>query len=558
MKIGLAQINFIIGDFNYNAQCIIDSVDHFEKQGCDLVVFSELSVCGYPPLDLLENKSFIEHCEQSILRIAEHCTGIAAIVGGPKLNAESAGKNLFNAAYFLHNGQVEKIVYKTLLPTYDIFDEYRYFETNKVFELITYKGEKIALTICEDLWYKQPLLTQFGKDKLYTISPMQELSMLKPDLLINIAASPFSYEHEIIKQEIFTYNAKKYTLPLIYVNQIGANTELIFDGASMAVNNKGEIVAKLGSFKEDKAIIHTKEINNLKPVGPLEPERKEDDRKTEHIHEALILGIRDYFTKIGFKIAVIGLSGGIDSAVTLVLAAKALGPENVKALLMPSKYSSEHSVTDAVKLAENLSVPYEIINIETMVAAFDKALKSLFEGTKPDITEENIQSRIRGILLMAISNKFGNILLNTSNKSESAVGYGTLYGDMAGGLSVIGDVYKSYVYKLARYINKSQEVIPENTIIKPPSAELKPDQKDTDSLPDYNVLDAILFNYIELRKSVSDIVSMGFDKKLVRSVIKLVNTNEYKRYQTPPILRISFKAFGLGRRIPIVARYNWL
>ena len=551
MVLTLAQLNYIVGDFEGNTAKIISTINDAKKRGSNLVVFSELALCGYPPLDLLEHKYFIEKTQKYIEEVIPVCRGIAAIVGAPSLNTRSRGKNLFNSAYFMHDGKTEIIVNKTLLPTYDIFDEYRYFEPNAEFGVIEYQGQQIALTICEDLWYEQPILTGFGKDKLYTVSPMKHLAALAPDLVINIAASPFSYTQDIIKREILTSNAKKYHLPVIYVNQIGANTELIFDGGSAVIDNRGNIVAKLSHFKEDIRNI------DLSTIFQTDADKKtiQPPDIIESIHDALILGISDYFHKMNFSRAVVGLSGGIDSAVTIVLAAKALGRENVRALLLPSKYSSDHSVNDAVRLAENLGIKYDIISIKGIVGQFDVALEPLFRGLEPGLAEENIQARIRGNLLMALSNKFGSILLNTSNKSEAAVGYGTLYGDMSGGLSVLGDVYKTDVYKLAKFINRQEEVIPVNTITKPPSAELKPDQKDTDSLPDYDILDKILFNYIELKNSPEEIIRLGMDEQLVHKTIRMVNTNEYKRYQTPPILRISSKAFGTGRRMPLVARY---
>ncbi|MBN2214906.1 MAG: NAD+ synthase [Bacteroidales bacterium] len=551
MKITCAQLNYIIGDFEGNSQKIISAITDARNRGSDLVVFSELALCGYPPLDLLEHKYFIERSQKYIEKIIPACTGIAAIIGAPVVNTGSRGKNLFNSAYFIREGRIEHIVNKTLLPTYDIFDEYRYFEPNTEFGVIEYQGHKIALTICEDLWYEQPILTGFGKDKLYNVSPMENLVSLGPDLAINIAASPFSYTHDAVKREILAANAKKYHLPVIYVNQVGAHTELIFDGGSSVIDSSGNMVAKMALFSEEIRDIDTGSIFQSGKVGrsDLSP------NITESIHDALVLGIRDYFVKTNFSRAVVGLSGGIDSAVTVVLAVKALGKENVRALLMPSKYSSEHSVSDAVSLAGNLGIRHDIIPIEGIVGQFDKALEPLFKGLEPGLAEENIQARVRGNLLMALSNKFGSILLNTSNKSEAAVGYGTLYGDMSGGLSVLGDVYKTDVYKLADFMNRHTEVIPVNTITKPPSAELKPDQRDTDSLPGYDILDKILFSYIELKRSAEEIIGTGLDEQLVHRVITMVNNNEYKRFQTPPVLRISSKAFGIGRRMPLAARY---
>jgi NAD+ synthase (glutamine-hydrolysing) len=551
MKVALAQLNYTIGDFEKNTNKILSAISKAKKQKADLVVFSELSVCGYPPLDLLEYKYFVDRCEYYTKKVVSHCSDIAIILGAPVLNKNPKGKNLFNSALFIHNKKTEYLINKTLLPTYDIFDEYRYFEPNNEFNIIEFKNYKIAITICEDLWYNQPILTQFGKNKLYTISPMKMLKKLKPDFLINIAASPFSYTHEEIKKNILTGNAKDYNIPILYINQTGANTELIFDGDSVIINKKGTIIGKLKAFEED---IRTYDIEEI--VQNTDTDKKfESPPAIRKIHDALILGIKDYFEKSDFKTAILGLSGGIDSAVTLVLASRALGRENLRVLLLPSKYSSKHSITDAVKLANNLAVKYDIIKIDDIVSQFDISLRPVFYNLPADITEENIQARIRGNLLMAVSNKFGNILLNTSNKSETAVGYGTLYGDLSGGLSVLGDVYKTDVYKLAEFINKDKEIIPKAIIEKAPSAELKPDQKDTDSLPEYCILDDILYKYIELQMSDEEIAKSGINIELVRKVIKMVNTNEYKRFQTPPVLRISSKAFGYGRRLPLVAKY---
>jgi NAD+ synthase (glutamine-hydrolysing) len=547
MKIAVAQLNYHIGNFVANTTKIIDYIQRSKEQGADLVVFSELSVTGYYPHDLLERKEFIERSLQAIDQIAEHCSGIAAIVGGPSINPEQRGKNLFNSAFFMYDGAVKHIVNKSLLPTYDIFDEYRHFEPNKYFSVFNFCGKKMAITICEDLWDDQETQNDFGREQLYQLSPLKELSALKPDLVINISASPFSYNQENWRKNILAKNAIKYHLPILYVNQVGAQTELIFDGGSIWLDRNGVIREELNYFKEDYRIIDTDA-----PSGMLQPKTS----TIEKIYNALVLGIHDYFSKMGFKKATLGLSGGIDSAIVLVLAVAALGRENVRVLLMPSRYSSDHSVDDALQLARNLGVQHDIIPIQPMVNSFDKSLTNLFEKLPVDITEENIQARTRGILLMAISNKFGHILLNTTNKSESAVGYGTLYGDMNGGLSVLGDVYKTDIFKMARWINREREIIPENTIIKPPSAELRPDQKDSDSLPDYQILDQILFDYIELNLSPKEIIAKGFDEATVLRTVRMVNNNEYKRFQAPPILRVSSKAFGFGRRMPLVARYS--
>jgi NAD+ synthase (glutamine-hydrolysing) len=551
MRIALAQLNFTIGDFSGNEEKIIRAIEKAKKENTDLVVFSELAVCGYPPLDLLEHKWFIEKCESTVKSIAAKTDGIAIILGAPAINTNETGKLLYNSGYFIENEKIKQIVHKSLLPTYDIFDEYRYFESNTEFACIDFKGEKIALTICEDLWFDQPAIRRFSKNQIYTINPIEQLVKEKPSFIVNIAASPFSYTNQEVKQQILENCASKYNLPVLYCNQIGAHTELIFDGGSMVFNSDGALVSQLSAFDEDLSIVNTNELSKKETIASYYTK----ENYIEYIHNGLVLGLGDYFAKMGFKKATLGLSGGIDSAVTLALAAEALGAENIRVLLMPSKYSSEHSLTDAIELANTLGVQYSIVSIEQMVDAYEQALSPVFEGMEVDITEENIQARIRGTLLMAISNKFGNILLNTSNKSEAAVGYSTLYGDMNGGLSVLGDVYKDDVYKLARYINRNGEIIPENTIVKPPSAELRPDQKDTDSLPEYEILDGILYRYIELQYSASDIIQDGYNETLVKRVIRMVNNNEYKRFQTPPILRVSSKAFGLGRKMPLVAKY---
>jgi NAD+ synthase (glutamine-hydrolysing) len=546
MKIALAQLNYHIGNFESNTKKIIDCIQKAKSQQADLVVFSELAICGYPPRDFLDFDHFILKCIDCINVIATHCIDIAAIVGSPSFNPELKGKRLYNSAFFLKDGKVSEIRHKTLLPTYDVFDEYRYFEPNRNFETIKYKGINIALNICEDLW-------NISDDPLYVTNPMDELLKQKPDIIINIAASPFHYKQANIRKEILTANSKKYNVPLFYVNHIGAQTELLFDGGSMAIDNKGNVIEELNYFEEDFRI-YSFEKSNLSFLN-LKSEVRSQTSEISLIHDALVMGIKNYFQKLGFKQAVLGLSGGIDSAITCVLAVEALGKENVKAVLLPSRFSSDHSIKDAEDLAKKLGIPYEIIKIEDAFHAFEETLKPSFEGKPFDLAEENIQARIRAVILMALSNKFGYILLNTSNKSEAAVGYGTLYGDMCGGISVLGDVYKTQVYELANFINKEIEIIPNSSIIKPPSAELRPNQKDQDSLPEYDLLDKILFQYIEMNNGPDEIIAMGFDEVIVHKVLKMVNTNEWKRYQTPPILRISPKAFGMGRRMPIAAKY---
>jgi len=544
MKIALAQLNYHIGNFEANTKKIIENIDLARQKGADLVVFAELAICGYPPRDFLEFDEFIALCDEAAQEIAKHCGDIACIVGLPIKNDIPQGKDLYNAAYFIENGSVKAVAKKALLPTYDVFDEYRYFEPATEFSCVEFKGKKIALTICEDLW-------NINDNPLYVSNPMDELIKEEPDVMINIAASPFSYTHDDARIKVLSDNAKKYHLPVFYVNQVGAQTEIIFDGGSLVFDADGEMKAEMKYFEEDLQVFDLSEIENVRNKYP------KTDRLTdvEQIHDALVLGIKDYFRKSGFSKAVLGLSGGIDSAVVCALACRALGAENVMAVLMPSKFSSDHSVQDAIDLVNNFGCMHEIIPIKDVAQAFDNALAPAFNGLPFNLTEENIQARTRGTIVMAMSNKFGYILLNTSNKSECAVGYGTLYGDMCGAIGVIGDVYKTQVFELAKYINKDREFIPNNTIVKPPSAELRPDQKDSDSLPEYDVLDKILYHHIEEKHGSKSIIAKGFDEALVQRVLKLVNIAEFKRYQTPPILRVSPKAFGMGRRMPIVGKY---
>jgi NAD+ synthase (glutamine-hydrolysing) len=551
MKIGLAQLNYHIGNFPENARAVESEILNAKKNKADLLLFSELAICGYPPLDLLEHREFIEQSYNAIKEIATMCTDIGIIIGAPAINENPTGKKLYNSAYFLYDGKVQQVFHKTLLPTYDIFDEYRHFESNSDFKLLEFRGLKMAITICEDLWFDQPVENEFSNSRLYTINPLEMLAALKPDLIINIAASPFSFTKIEDKKSIFINASKSWHLPCIYLNQYGGQTELIFEGGSLIIDSNGRIVRALNYFAKDSCIIDTDELIN----GRLDPVDSSPVDPVEMVHDALILGIKDYFGKSGLSDAILGLSGGIDSAVTAVLAVQALGSDHVHALMLPSEYSSDSSVADSVLLADKLGIHYNIISIQEIFNKYRDYLRPVFRDIPEDITEENIQSRIRSIFLMALSNKFGYILLNTSNKSEASVGYGTLYGDMAGGLSVLGDVYKTDVYRLAAYINRNEKIIPGGIIIKPPSAELKPGQLDTDSLPDYDILDKILFEYIELKKSASEISETGIDAELIRKVLKLINHNEFKRYQTPPILRISSKAFGPGRRMPLVAKY---
>jgi NAD+ synthase (glutamine-hydrolysing) len=560
MKIALVQQNYHIGNFEYNSGKIIEGIRQAKEGGADLAVFSEMSVCGYPPRDFLEFEDFLKRCYASIEEIKSHSAGIGVIIGSPAPNKDPRGKDLFNAAWFLYDQEIKAVVYKTCLPAYDIFDEYRYFETAASWQVVEFQGKRIALTICEDIW-------NLGNNPLYKECPMDHLMHQHPDLMINISASPFDYDHEEDRRAVVRQNVLKYKLPMYYCNAVGSQTEIVFDGGSVVYDAYGNCTHHLKVFEEDFQIIDTetkyRPVNKHLPVftsaSVLTPDqiipyltRRNNIRE---IHDALLLGIRDYFGKMGFQKAILGSSGGIDSAVTLALACRALGSEHVRAVALPSGYSSSHSVEDAEALSKKLNNPFDILPIQPVFDSFLSALKPYFNDMPFSVAEENIQSRSRGNLLMAMANKFGYILLNTSNKSELSTGYGTLYGDMAGGLSVLGDLYKMQVYALAHYINRDEEIIPASILNKPPSAELRPDQKDSDSLPEYDLLDKILYLYIERRKGPREIVAMGVDEALVARVLKLVNTSEYKRNQFCPIIRVSSKAFGVGRRMPIVGKY---
>lgn len=549
MKITIAQLNYHIGNFDGNVAKILEAIEQAKAEKSDIIVFGELATCGYPPRDFLEFDDFIKLSEKAVKQIAKAAKGIAVVVGSPTRNPVIEGKDLYNSAYFLADGKVQSIVHKTLLPTYDIFDEYRYFEPASEFNIVEYKGKRIALTVCEDIW------NVGNENPMYTVCPLDELMPQKPDFVLNLSASPFSYDHAADRIHVLKANVKRYGLPMFYVNHSGAQTEVIFDGGSLVMSPKGKVFDELPYFEELVRTYDLDEVMTGKSKDKNATYGEQPKEKIALIHDALLTGLRDYFGKLGLKKAILGLSGGIDSAVVAVLAQRALGAENVRVLLMPSQFSSDHSINDARQLAQNINIQYDIIHIEDIYEQFNQTLKPHFAGTSFNITEENIQARTRGLLLMAMSNKFGHILLNTSNKSEAAVGYGTLYGDMAGGLSVIGDLYKMEVYALAEYMNKDGEVIPQNTITKPPSAELRPDQKDSDSLPPYEQLDEVLFQYIEKQQGPKEIIKMGFDKKLVARVLRLVNISEFKRYQTAPMLRVSNKAFGMGRRMPIVGKY---
>lgn len=566
MKIALAQQNYHIGNFELNVRKIIDGIKMAKEKGAELVVFSELCVCGYPPRDFLEFNDFINQCEYAIDKIKEHTNNIGVLVGAPARNLNAKGKDLLNAVYLLHEKEIKAEVHKTLLPTYDVFDEGRYFEPAYHWNVVTFKDKKLAITICEDIW-------NIGGNPLYRITPMDELIKFNPDIMINLSASPYNYAQDVVRNGIVKAHTLKYHLPMLYCNTVGSQTEIVFDGGSLAYDNAGNRVGELKYFEEDFQIFdfddlvkgaqdekHGEDVKIYYSASEVSTGRNvleylKDEKNIEEIHAALILGIRDYFSKMGFTKAIIGSSGGIDSAVTIALAVEALGKENVRAILMPSQYSTSHSVQDAEQLSKNLQNPYDIIPIKNIYESFLKELNPVFHDLPFSVAEENIQSRTRGNLLMAIANKFGYILLNTSNKSELATGYGTLYGDMAGGLGVLGDVYKTQVYALARLINKQKEIIPHHILTKAPSAELRPNQKDSDSLPEYDELDTILFKYIEERQGPKELIEQGFDEKLVTRILRMVNMNEYKRNQFCPIIRVSYKAFGVGRRLPIVAKY---
>jgi NAD+ synthase (glutamine-hydrolysing) len=549
MKVALAQINPTVGDLDGNRRTIVDRAHQAQRAGADLVVFPELCITGYPPQDLLENPLFIEAVQQTLDRVAaEVPAGLGVLVGAPVPNEAPTGNRLFNAALLYEGGALAAEVHKSLLPTYDVFDEHRYFEPAEARSVIEWRGTRLGLHVCEDMWNVE----QQAVHRLYETDPVCELAEQGVDLFINISASPFSIGKHEVRNGLVENICERHGRPFLLCNQVGANTEIVFDGDSRIHAADGTQVACADSFAEDLIVWDT--ADDTPPAGPVEHDDVAD------LHDALVLGIRDYYEKTGiFNKALVGLSGGIDSAVTCALAAEALGPERVVGVTMPSTISSEGSVTDSRRLAENLGIAFKEIPIEPAVDAFDAMLADAFAGTEPGVAEENIQSRTRGVTLMALSNKFGHLLLSTGNKSEMAVGYVTLYGDTNGGVAVLSDVLKTRVYRLADHINEraGRPVIPQNTIDKPPSAELRKDQKDTDTLPPYPVLDAILERYIEKKEDVETIVAeTDVDEALIRDVLRRVDQNEYKRRQAPPGLRVSDKAFGIGRRMPIVARWN--
>lgn len=560
MKIFLAQQNYHIGNFKYNINKITDAIKAAKKDGADLIVFSELSICGYRPADFLYYDGFLNSCNEALKEIAQSSAGIAVLVGLPVKNENVNGKRLYNAACFIEDGVIKNFIKKTCLPTYDIFDEDRYFEPASSWELINFKGKKIAVTICEDIW-------NLGENPLYKNCPMDMLFPFGPDFIVNLSASPFDYTHSEDRMAVLKANALKYKIPIFYCNSVGSQTEVVFDGNSMVFDKDANLCGSLKSFEEDyqsfvcydDGRIGHDILESYKsiPDHQLDPELFDASLNISKIYNALKSGLQDYFLKMGFKKAILGSSGGLDSAVTLAIACDAIGAENVTAILMPSQYSTTHSVGDAEALSINLKNPYSILPIENVYNALLQTLSPLYKDLPFGVAEENLQSRSRGNLLMGVANKFNYILLNTSNKSELATGYGTLYGDMAGGIAVLGDCYKTQVYNLAKYINRNSEIIPYNIITKPPSAELRPGQRDTDSLPQYEILDSILYQYIEKFRGPEEIINMGFEKEIVDRILLLVNRNEYKRNQFCPVIRISSKAFGIGRRMPIVANYNF-
>ena len=558
MKICIAQQNYHIGNFEQNTEKMLCAIEEAKKQGADIILFSEMSVCGYPARDFVEFNDFINKCYESIETIKQAADTIGVLIGSPARNPNEKGKDLYNAAFFLYEQKIVAEIHKTLLPTYDVFDENRYFEPADDWKVVPFKGKKLAITICEDIW-------NLGDNPLYRICPMDKMMDQQPDILLNLSASPFDYTHDEDRKATIKSNVVKYKKPLFYCNAVGSQTEIVFDGASLVFDKDANLCGALPMFESAMQIFECNDDGTINapilepaarvPSKELNPVKLMPELNIDQVYKALVLGVKDYFNKMGFKRAILGSSGGIDSAVTLAIACEALGKENVQAILMPSSYSTEHSIDDAVQLSKNLDNPYDIIPIKEVYETFLSTLKPIFKDLPFSLAEENIQSRSRGNILMAIANKIGYVLLNTSNKSELATGYGTLYGDMAGGLGVLGDCYKMQVYALANYINRDQEIIPQNIIDKAPSAELRPNQKDSDSLPDYAILDQILYQYIEKRADPSVIKSLGFDAALVDRTLKMVNNNEYKRNQFCPIIRISPKAFGVGRRVPIVGKY---
>jgi len=545
VKIALAQINPTIGDFDGNAQKILEFTRRAEQGGADLVLFPELAVCGYPPADLLEKPSFVARAGQVVEQLAA-CTAhsrTAILCGYVTPAHHGTGKRVMNSAALLRNGHIEFVQSKMLLPFYDVFDEQRYFAPAPKQRLFPLAGRQVALTICEDAWNDK----SFWENRLYTIDPVEELMRAGGSIILNISASPYWRDKRQTRRDMLAAIARHHAKPVLMVNQVGGNDSLIFDGSSIALGRNGEVIAQAASFEEDLILVDTESL-----TGDMHPQIDNED---EAIFRALVLGTRDYIHKCGFSRAIVALSGGIDSAIVAAIAVEALGKENVLGIGMPSPYSSPGSIDDSRHLAENLGIRFDVVPITGLFEQYNQALAPIFAGLQPGITEENIQSRIRGNLVMALSNKFNSLVLTTGNKSEMATGYCTLYGDMVGALAVIGDVVKTEVYALARHLNAEREVIPVSIIEKPPSAELRPDQKDTDSLPPYDILDPILEAYVERYETPEQIAAiLGVDIELVRRVVKLVERSEYKRQQAAPVLKVTAKAFGMGRRFPIAVK----
>jgi NAD+ synthase (glutamine-hydrolysing) len=544
VKIALAQIDPTVGDFTGNLQKIIAASNRAAELGARLAVFSELAICGYPPADFLEKPSFLARCRSAVDELAEATRDLpVAVLAGVALPADGKdGKHAFNAAVLLDGGRLLLEQHKRLLPFYDVFDEQRYFSPAESQKMIELDGIRLAITICEDAWNDK----NFWPRRLYTVDPVEELMRQHPALHINLSSSPFWHSKRAVRREMLAAIARRDGIPVLMCNQVGGNDSLIFDGSSLALNARGELIAQAASFAEDLIVVDPFNA----PALPL-PQEEE----TEAAYRALVVGTRDYVRKCGFSKALVALSGGIDSALVVAIAAEALGPENVIAVGMPSPYSSAGSIDDSRQLAAHLGVRFETIGISGLFAEFTHALEPLFAGMPVDITEENIQSRIRGTLMMALSNKFGALVLTTGNKSEMAVGYCTLYGDMVGALAVIGDLLKTRVYAICRWLNRNGEVIPETILTKPPSAELRPGQMDTDSLPAYEVLDPILEAYVERYQTPECIAEEnGFPLDLVQQVVRLVERSEYKRQQAAPVLKVTAKSFGMGRRFPIAVK----
>jgi NAD+ synthase (glutamine-hydrolysing) len=543
VKIALGQINPTVGDFSGNAAKMIDYARRAQAAGAGLILFPELSVCGYPPRDLVERSSFVARNRDSAEFIAKETQGIAVICGLVTPAHSETGKSVMNSAALLQDGKIAFLQSKMLLPTYDVFDEMRNFAPAKSQDLFSFCGNRMALTICEDAWNDK----LFWPKRLYTVDPIETLIRAGGNFVLNISSSPFWIGKRELRRDMLASIARQHKVPVALVNQVGGNDSLVFDGSSLVLNPQGEVIAQGRSFEEDLVYFDSKDL-----TGDLHDQIEGDEAS---VYAALVLGTRDYMRKCGFQKAIIGLSGGIDSALTAVIAVDAIGPENVIGVGMPGPYSSQGSIDDARALARNLGVRFELLSINAAVEAYRQTLQPVFTGRKEDVTEENIQSRARGTLLMALSNKFGAIVLSTGNKSELGVGYCTLYGDMVGGLAVISDVPKTLVYRLSRYANSRRQAIPEATLEKPPSAELRPDQKDSDSLPPYEILDAVLEDYVEDAHSAEQIAAEhGFDMEVVRRVVRMVDRAEYKRQQAAPGIKISPKAFGYGRRFPIAAR----